>query len=169
MGGKGSGRKPDPTWLKIAKGNPGKRPLPENEPTPTITNSTSAPKWLAAPAKLLYSKLATELISLKLLTVLDGEMLAAYCNCWVIYRQACEAIDDEGPMIWTLGSQGREMRVKNQWLDVKHRELTALMQLAAKFGFTPQCRVGLHTPVDAPELDPLSIMACRHRESRQTG
>ena len=30
-----SGRKPDPTRLKLLKGNPGKRPLNANEPNPT--------------------------------------------------------------------------------------------------------------------------------------
>lgn len=39
------GPKPTPTALKVIRGNPGKRALPENEPTPQL--GAAAPNCLA--------------------------------------------------------------------------------------------------------------------------
>ena len=39
------GRKPKPTALKVLEGNPGKRPLNENEPIPP-KGSIKCPSWL---------------------------------------------------------------------------------------------------------------------------
>ena len=39
------GRKPKPTALKVLEGNPGKRPLNENEPKPE-RKAPECPSWL---------------------------------------------------------------------------------------------------------------------------
>ena len=39
------GRKPKPTHLKVLAGNPGKRPLPKNEPKPKPI-APRCPQWL---------------------------------------------------------------------------------------------------------------------------
>ena len=44
------GRKRTPTHLKIVAGNPGRRPLNENEPRPS-GNLDTAPEWLTEAQK----------------------------------------------------------------------------------------------------------------------
>ena len=44
------GRKPKPTALKVLEGNPGKRPLNENEPKPE-NKAPRCPSWLEQEAK----------------------------------------------------------------------------------------------------------------------
>jgi len=75
------GRKPTPTALKIVTGNPGHRPLPENEPEfkaeipkcPLVLNKVGKKTW-ADKSKLLFE--------VGVLTVADGETLANYCLIW---------------------------------------------------------------------------------------
>ncbi|KAE8761248.1 hypothetical protein FSO04_04420 [Paraburkholderia madseniana] len=50
------GRKPVPTALKLVRGNPGKRPIPEMEahPSPDV----QMPDWLSPKAKLHWPAIA---------------------------------------------------------------------------------------------------------------
>ena len=53
------GRKPVPTYLKILRGNPGKRPLPENEPTPEP--GATMPDWFSPAAAAHWPTMAESL------------------------------------------------------------------------------------------------------------
>ncbi len=44
------GRKPVPTYLKVIRGNPGKRPLNENEPVPDGALA-DPPEWMSESQK----------------------------------------------------------------------------------------------------------------------
>lgn len=54
------GRKPKPTALKILEGNPGKRPINENEPIPP-KGTVKCPTWLEPEAKKEWKRLAPSL------------------------------------------------------------------------------------------------------------
>ncbi len=53
------GRKPTPTALKLLKGNPGKRPLPENEPNPQ--GEVKKPVFVKHRATRIWKQYAPEL------------------------------------------------------------------------------------------------------------
>src|ERR1700680_4917197 len=76
-----SGPKPKPTTLKLLTGNPGKRPLNDAEPQPLV-GDPGCPSWLDAEAKREWKRIAPELVSLGLLTILDRATFAAYCQAW---------------------------------------------------------------------------------------
>ena len=75
------GRKPKPTALKLVQGVPGKRPLPKREPSPEI-GAPACPEWLLPEAKKVWRRLVRELEALGLLTGIDREALAGYCQAW---------------------------------------------------------------------------------------
>lgn len=79
------GPKPKPTKLKILNGNPGKRPLPENEPEPT--GEVVMPLWLSGGAVELWNHYAPELVELGLLTSLDCEKFAQWCKLASLFRE----------------------------------------------------------------------------------
>lgn len=73
------GRKPVPTALRAVRGNPGKRPLPQGEPTPEIA-SGYCPKYLTGDlARKLWAKWAPALVRLRVLSELDEAALACAC------------------------------------------------------------------------------------------
>ena len=70
------GRKPMPTQLKVIMGNPGRRPLPKNEPYPG--GVPIRPAWLRdARACELWDEI---LRFAHWLSVADGYKLAAWCD-----------------------------------------------------------------------------------------
>src|SRR5688500_3709433 len=73
-----TGRKMMPTALKVLKGNPGKRRLPENEPKPA--GVATMPQFLKGRPAAIWREYSPELIRLGLLTSVDGHMFAIWCG-----------------------------------------------------------------------------------------
>jgi phage terminase small subunit len=76
-----SGRKPKPTSLKVLQGNPGKRPLNENEPKPPPRLPRS-PEHLSEEAKKEWRRAGKFLFQLGLVSDIDRAAFAAYCQAW---------------------------------------------------------------------------------------
>jgi len=86
------GRKPKPTALKVLEGNPGKRPLNENEPVPP-KGSIKCPTWLLPEAKKEWKRLAPPLEAMGVLTIADISAFEGYCQAYsCIYNQSCRRI-----------------------------------------------------------------------------
>ena len=86
------GPPPTPNVLKLLRGNPGKRrvgPEPEPQQAPDIP---AAPDWLNGYACDEWHRVAPELHRLRLLTVVDIQPLAAYCQAYKRWRTAEEAL-----------------------------------------------------------------------------
>lgn len=69
------GRKPTATVIKLATGNPGKRALPEDEPT--VDGSPVVPAWLKGRGLKLWNEVMEFAYWL---TVADSYKLAAWCD-----------------------------------------------------------------------------------------
>src|SRR3979409_359558 len=92
------GRRPKPTRLKTLAGNPGKRPLNEDEPRPEAA-IPDCPAELRPMARKEWERLIVELCALRLLTHLDRAALAAYCGAYALWAEATEAIQKYGSLI----------------------------------------------------------------------
>lgn len=130
------GRKPKPTHLKILEGNPGKRPLPDprEEPHPQAT-IPECPTWLDPAAQAHWAALAPELARLGLLTIVDGQVLAVYCQAWAEFELATRTLQTEGRVVHTGGQLQPHPAVAQQrsaWKAVK--------DFAALFGLDPSSR-----------------------------
>ena len=114
-----TGRKPTPTALKLLKGNPGKRPLPENEPDPR--GEVKKPPFVKGyrPQKL-WKQYAPELERLGVLKSTDVDMFGGWC-CLMAEMQ-------EAPQLFTAA----------KW--------SQLRALAASFGLEPSSRSRFSVP-----------------------
>ena len=140
------GRRPKPTRLKMLTGNPGKRPLNEDEPKPEATIPDCPPE-LSPSARKEWDRLAEELGALRMLTNLDRAALAAYCTAYAIWAsEANEAIQKYGVMI--KSPQG--FPIQSPYLSVANRQAEIMMRIASEFGFTPASRSRIATPSAVP-------------------
>ena len=81
------GRKPTPTNLKILKGNPGKRPLPKDEPIPRPI-MPEPPNHLCEVAKQEWEKICPGLYTAGILTEIDKAIVSAYCTSYAIWEKS---------------------------------------------------------------------------------
>lgn len=138
------GRRPQPTVLKIARGNPGKRPLNAREPKPVVpAKLPPCPDWLPAEGKRLWSSLGDKLLRTGLLTELDLETLAMLCAAWAQWRDA-EAYIQEHGATYTMDS-GRAYRHPAAVAGDHAAKL--VFDIAREFGLTPSARSRIATPL----------------------
>jgi P27 family predicted phage terminase small subunit len=137
------GRKPKPTALKLLAGNPGKRPLNQNEPQyesvedalPTELqsdkNQIAAKEWRRIIPLLTASGVATEV---------DRTLLIAYCSEYQKYIEAEKMLAEHGMFMRTkAGFLGL-----NPYVKVSRASLDMLIRLSSEFGMTPTARVKLN-------------------------
>jgi P27 family predicted phage terminase small subunit len=86
--------------------------------------------------------LAPELIRLGVLTPLDRDALATYCEAVTHYRQAAELIDRSSVLV--KSASGR--LVKNPALQVARDQAAIIKGFARELGLTPSSRSGISVP-----------------------
>ncbi len=138
------GRKPQPTALKILRGNPGKRALSVDEPQPAPVVTLRAPSWLDKDAKKEWRRLAPMLERLGVLTESDTGALTAYCTAWSTWKTATQKIREFGLVIKhpTAG----KLPVVSPYVRIANNALTQMRGLLLEFGMTPSSRSRVHVP-----------------------
>jgi len=147
------GTKPQPTHLKLLKGNPGLRKLPENEPKPAIAFPEPLPH-LTDEAKVEWRRLGSELYALGLLTNLDLGVLAAYCQSYALWKAAIEVYKEAAQM--NPASKGllalttNKNLIQNPIVGTINKCASDMVRYAAEFGMTPSARSRLTNDFDPP-------------------
>lgn len=129
------GPAPKPTELKRLAGNPGKRPLNENEPKPKVVH-LHAPGHLSELAKAEWRRITPELYRLGLLTVVDRAMLTAYCQAWSDLIEGQRHLDDDGEVLTT----DKGYKYVNPWVTVRNKAIEQMHKFGAEFGLSPSSR-----------------------------
>lgn len=152
------GRKPIPTQLKLLRGNPGKRPINQDEPQPEVC-IPRAPKHLDAEAKKEWKRITHFLFELGLLSELDVAALSAYCvtfSRWIraekeIQKTAEKHGTDNGELILTKEKKDKDGNVigggniiQNPYLAIANRALKQMKEILPEFGMTPSSRSKIH-------------------------
>lgn len=136
------GRKRIPTNLHILHGNPGKRPLNDQEPDfELVTETPKPPKLLGRIGRRVWRKKAPGLVRLGLLTEQDLEAFADYCI-------ACERVEEAQLWIKKHGTKfpvyDKNGKVKDFKTFPEVYQLNNFMaqkkSLGALFGFSPSDR-----------------------------
>jgi P27 family predicted phage terminase small subunit len=122
-------------------GNPGKRPLNNNEPRPDV-EIPECPPELGTVARREWDRLAGDLVALRMLTNLDRAALAAYCGAYALWAEATEAIQKYGTMV--KSPSGYPMQ--SPYVSIANRQAEIMMRIASEFGFTPASRSRISTP-----------------------
>jgi P27 family predicted phage terminase small subunit len=138
------GRRPKPTRMKVLTGNPGKRPLNVNEPSPQAS-VPECPAELGPVAHREWDRLVGELAVLKLLTNLDRAALAAYCGSYSLWAESMEAIQKFGTMVKSPSGYP----IQSPYVAIANRQAEIMMRIASEFGFTPASRSRISTPAKA--------------------
>ena len=145
------GRPPKPTRLKILQGNPGRRPLPANEPKPPPrTRVPTPPENMGKHAKREWRRVAKVLVAQGLLTDLDMTMFRAYCHAYDRWYEAEAAILAMGVMLKSAKTGGI---YQNPYLPISKQWLAIMERLGGKFGMSPadRARVGVVGDPDADD------------------
>lgn len=142
------GRKPKPTAQKKLAGNPGKRALPENEPVPPI-GLPEPPAHLDDVAKAEYFRVGRMLEAMKLVTPLDGAMLAIYAQNYSRWVDAENNVRELGFMVKSPNG----FPVQNPYLAVANRAMREMRGVLVEFGMSPSSRTRVRVLED-PQEDP---------------
>jgi len=159
------GRKPTPRVLRILLGNPGRRPLGPDEPTPPVVPETqAAPDWLDDGAKVEWGRLAPMLVREGVLTEMDLDALTAYCVAWSTWKDATQQIRRFGMVIktggkTTKGPDGKETTtpgypMQSPYISIANKAMAAMKGLMTEFGMTPSSRNRV-ARVELPPINPL--------------
>ncbi|MFZ4773946.1 MAG: phage terminase small subunit P27 family [Terrimicrobiaceae bacterium] len=156
------GRQPKPTALKKLQGNPGKRPLNENEPRP-VPNIPGCPSHIVGPARKEWKRLTAELFTQGLLTSLDRAALAGYCAAYGRWVEAEKAIRKDGLTMVTPNG----FLVQTPYVGIANKSVEQMCKFAAQFGMTPASRSKIKIG-SAPEEDPFETFVRQQLGEKQT-
>ena len=144
-------RPPKPTAQHKANGSyrsDRHRPMPLSPGKPP-----RAPAWLSEMAKGKWRAAARLLADVGLLTPLDLDALAAYCETWAAWRKAVETIEREGATF--TSSAGLVKR--HPAVAIAAQAGRDLLAWAERLGLTPAARLRMR--VEPPEeKDPLEAL-----------
>ena len=129
------GAKPQPTKLKVLRGNPGRRPLNDKEPQPEVL-IPKAPEHLTETAKNEWDRISKELFILGIISEMDRTALAAYCQLYSRWKEAEEAIEREGMVVETTNGN----IIQSPLVSIANRALELMKQYLVEFGMTPSSR-----------------------------
>jgi P27 family predicted phage terminase small subunit len=106
------GPKPKPTKIRVFEGNPGNIPLNPNEPDPMVLENTDPPKWIGMDCAYMnvkdaefpleevtnkiWEELMPELKRLGVLTEIDRNKFARYCEIFARWLKMKAFIDKHG-------------------------------------------------------------------------
>lgn len=148
------GPKPDPAAVKKAKGNPGRRPVGAD---PIAANDAAAataveksaiggviaPKWLKGSGLEIWDRLAPRLVSMKLLSPVDGEAFGRYCRNYGRWVRMQKVLDDEGEVYESESQHGKLKRAHPAFL-IADRLERQLLATEDRFGLNPAERQRLY-------------------------
>lgn len=129
------GRKPTPTAIKVLEGNPGKRPLNTNEPTPE-KKAPKCPSWLDSEAKKEWRRMSKLLEQLGVLTEIDMAAFSGYCQAYARWKEAEEFISKHGTIVKTPSGYWQQV----PQVSIAQTYLKIMKDFCSEFGLTPSTR-----------------------------
>ena len=140
--------KKKPTALRVLEGNPSKRPLPENEPHPDITSRVpNAPPHLEGTARKEWYSISKKLYRLGLLTEIDVNALALYCQAFGRYVDAQAQIDAFGMVALTPN----RCLIQNPYVGIANTAMRDCYTYLTAFGMTPSSRTKVTAAKSGPK------------------
>ncbi len=159
------GRKPLPNKLKVLRGNPGRRSLPEREPQPE-QGAPKPPDWLDEDAQEEWQRVVPELDNIGLLTKVDGFVLEAYCCCYSGWKKAQGKVAVLGEIYAPARKKAPRYLQQNPYLSVALKYLSLARTFASELGLSPASRVGLTSPDKNDPDDPLEQLLSGKKKKR---
>ena len=139
------GPKPTPTSVLKMRGS-WRADLRRDEPQPG-TKPPRCPSWMRPEAKAAWRLLVPKLARLGLLTEIDGNALARYCDAWARWKSAAESLAKNGEFYTKKGPDGALLGVFPHPAAGQYIKLAQMLnRLESDFGLTPSARADLAQP-----------------------
>lgn len=161
-----------------------REPMPDPSPPPVPV--------LSAAARRVWDALAPQLHAMGVLTSIDGNTLATYCETWVLWRAALRDVRRRGQVVelrgaspgkYPKGHKSAGLPIPGPVRDVKtnpsarllRQHADSLVRLSALLGLDPSSRRGLHafvpykpdsTTKPGPQVDPSAAPAAPQGKAR---
>jgi len=148
------GNPPKPTALKKLQGNPGKRPLNEDEPQPDRL-APAIPRGIAPLARKFWKAHGPKLEAMGLLTEVDGAAFTMLTIHYQIAWEAAQIINKEGLVAKDENGVDR----KHPMLQVLRDNSAMLLRYSREFGLTPSARSRISVPDPDEEMDIGTVLA----------
>lgn len=131
------GRPPKPTALKLLEGDRGKgrRPLNKDEPIPP-QGEVKCPTWLLPEAKKEWKRLAPTLEAMGVLTMVDLQAFAGYCQAYARWKEAEEFVAQHGSIFKTPSGYVQQV----PQVSIAQQNLKIMQSLGSEFGLSPATR-----------------------------
>ena len=130
-----AGRKPVPTATKILNGNPGHRPMNDQE-AQLEPKLPRAPAYLSKVAQAEWRRTGKRLLEAGLMTALDETAFAAYCVAFSQWVGAIKKIQENGSTTWTDGGG----LARSPWVGIAAEAWKEMTRMLGEFGMTPSSR-----------------------------
>jgi len=142
------GRKPVPTALRIARGNPRKHTISRDEPVPPPAVDLAVPALLEsdADARRAWDDTAPMLQRLGVFTTADRDALILYCVTFARWQQAERELRTKGSVV--AYRKGSKAPIVSPYVAIANQLAAQCRALLTEFGLTPVSRTRLHVPKD---------------------
>lgn len=135
------GRAPKPSSLKLVQGNPGRRPIGNDEPLPEIV-APDCPAHLTPDARAEWDRIMPLLIRLKIVSEIDTAALALYCQSYGRWQEAerkiAEMKEKGGDGLLVKAPSGYP--IQNPYLAIANRAMEDCNKYLQQFGLSPAAR-----------------------------
>lgn len=151
-----AGRPPKPTALKILEGDRSKTGIAKKKEVKPPKGGVFCPDWICDEAKNEWTRLAPSLEKMGLLTMMDVQAFAAYCQAYAKWKEAEQKIEEEGA---TFETQTGYIS-PSPWVSIARAERKAMKEQGALFGLTPSDRSRIiagneNVDMSATSVDPM--------------
>ena len=142
-----------PTALKLLKGNPGKRPINDAEPKPSKKRPI-CPTWIDVDAKAMWKRLIPMLSDMGVLTEVDGNAVARYCQLWSRWKRAEQFIQKNGD-VFPIKAEDGSIKYLQQFpqVGIANNLAAQLNRLETEFGLTPSSRSRIRIEKGSDRMD----------------
>lgn len=107
------------------------------------------PDWLDAKARKIWHKVGQELVSLGLLSVIDGDIFGSYAETAARYGEVCERIDNLDKCMAVTPNGFEVQSVLFQLRNTLQKQMVAL---GREFGMTPAARSSIKVNTEQGDL-----------------
>ena len=147
------GPRPEPTIIKMAKGNPGKRPLNKSEPKPPSDDITP-PDWVTGVARSKWDEVVPKLVGMGVMTNADVDTIARYCTMHEQFVKYLEQVRRGLDVLVIRDEKGKVKYMQSTPAATMLMKLAAsMLRIEQEFGLTPSARSGIGATQEKPKDD----------------
>ena len=137
------GPRPEPTIIKMAKGNPGKRRLNKQEPKPE-SDGIEPPDWVTGVSLEKWHEIVPKLIAMGVMTNADIEPIARYCTMHEQYLKYLDQVRRGLDVLVIRDEKGKVKYMQSTPAATMLNKLAAsMLRIEQEFGLTPSARTGI--------------------------